>query len=76
MISLKSFSAEEIFDLHLLSYPSMAVVLYRGRVLSPRAHLQYLQTFLVIKTGGMPPATKDYPIPKVNMLKLRNLILE
>ena len=39
MISLKSFSAEEIFDLQLLSYPFMAVVLNRGTLLSPRGHL-------------------------------------
>lgn len=53
MISLKSFSAEEISELQLLSYPSTAVVLNRGTLLSLQGHL-YLQTLLVIKTGEEP----------------------
>lgn len=30
IVSIKSFSAEEILDLHRLSHPSTVVVLYRG----------------------------------------------
>lgn len=79
MISLKSFSAEKTFDLQLLSYPSMAVVLNRGTLLSPQG------TFIISADifgyqdwGGAPPVppTKDYLVPKINMLRLRNLILE
>lgn len=75
MISLKSFSAEEISELQLLSYPSTAVVLSRTLLSLPGTFL-YLQTLLVIKTGEEPHLQKDYPVPKINMLRLRNLILE
>ena len=72
MISLKSFSSEKIFDLQFLSYPSMAVVLNRGTLIISADIFGYQDC------GGAPPLppTKDYLVPKINMLRLRNLILE
>ena len=72
MISLKSFSSEKIFDLQFLSYPSTAVVLNRGTLIISADIFGYQDC------GGAPPLppTKDYLVPKINMLRLRNLILE